>query len=89
MKRALVLIVAILAAIPAAGSCLECRESPNGWGNCRPADSDGYTHCQRIVIDQFSGKTGCDTWETCVAVGDGGFDDCWWTDINGDCVYYY
>lgn len=91
MKRAfgfVVLVLMVFAAVPVDAACQECRDSPNGWGFCRMAQ-DGYTYCKGEVADDFSGRTTCRVWGTCVSSGDGGFDDCEWTDINGECVYYY
>ena len=60
--RALVVIfsLAVLAVSPAF-ACENCRYSPDGWGFCRYYQIVGFDSCTDIVIDPFSGKTGCQT----------------------------
>jgi uncharacterized membrane protein len=92
MKRfgALVLVALLLvAAVPVqAGSCWECRYSANSFGNCRLAD-EGYTSCTRVVADSFSGRTDCSLGGYCFSSGGGGGENCWWTDLDGNCIFAY
>jgi len=41
-------------------ACWMCKKSPNGWAFCRDGYSSGYTACKGVVVDGFSGETGCD-----------------------------
>jgi hypothetical protein len=77
----LVLVLALIASLPTAGlGCYLCKTSPDGWGFCRAGFWKGYGNCSPKVVDQFSGRTSCDTWEVCYNGGttaDGSDGDYW------------
>jgi hypothetical protein len=56
----IVLTLSMALITPDVSACWYCRQSPNGWGLCRGGIDRGYEYCTEIVVDEFSGKTGCD-----------------------------
>jgi len=101
MSRSVRLFFALLAVValatPPVFACPDCRYSPDGWGFCRYYQIVGFNSCQDIVIDSFSGKTGCSTTGTETScdwrsgspspVADGGFgSDCEYHDAVGNCM---
>ena len=89
----LLLVLCTLTAAPAL-ACWICQYSPDGkFGFCKPGFNRGWNDCTQKVVDTFNGCTGCDlVGNQCPydiaggGGGGGGYDDCWWTDIEGDCV---
>jgi hypothetical protein len=95
MKRISLLVFALsLLFAGTAVPCEMCKYSPNGWGFCRPADlgsGDGSETCTQVVVDTFNGTTDCVEKGECHGAleGVGGGvnpDDCWWTDLYGNCI---
>lgn len=67
---AMVLTLSMALITPDVSACWYCRQSPNGWGFCRGGIDRGYEYCYEIVVDEFSGKTGCVTEGTNCGVRD-------------------
>jgi hypothetical protein len=85
MKNLRWVVLAVIATVIVNGSssdalaCWLCKQSPNAWGFCRTGYDRGHGDCAEVVIDPFSGRTGCDinAWGSCGAgLGDGGGGEC-------------
>ena len=89
-RFALVALLVCLVAVFStdAVACLACKTSPDGWGFCRPNFRGGWEFCETVVRDRVNGTTGCE--ESGRVCYDGGTlvtdNDCWWTDLNGNCL---
>lgn len=85
----LITLIAVVTLMPSfdAFACLACKDSPNGWGFCRPGFQGGYEFCTTIVVDDRNGTTDCDLQgRVCYNGGTLVGNDCWWTDLNGNCL---
>jgi hypothetical protein len=74
--RRLLVLVVVLSILNSFSSpafaCWICKKSPNGWGFCRDGYASGYTSCKDVVVDEFSGRTGCEFDErTICGISDG------------------
>jgi|GEM_PF-5288848 len=98
------LVSLFIVTLPQLGlACTKCSYSPTHWGFCRDNFMGGYNeeNCKVKVIDAFNGTTDCDTssgtfgecnWSDRGGPGGGdggGADNCWWTDMNGNCIIQY
>ncbi len=95
------LVTGFIAAILIAGAssafaCAICKSSPDSkFGFCRWGYDRGWNDCTETVTNTFTGATSCTLDDPSCGLdaggGDptGGYQDCHWTDLYGNCIQAY